>query len=96
MQYMILMLFTIFFSMGSYMLLAQLLAVPTFRARKAVVSLGKRKRKAARNSDAYILGLAVTLASVLPMGGYKKRRLAMKLHSDGINGHPRYIRQKPI
>lgn len=94
MQYMILMLFTIFFSMGSYMLLAQLLAVPTFRARKAVVSLGKRKRKAARNSDAFILGLAVTLARVLPMGGYKKRRLAMKLHSAGINETPQVYMAK--
>lgn len=88
MQYLILILFSLFFSAGSYLILAHVLKIPTFRARRAVLSLGKRKKKAAKNSDAALLELAVKLAPYVPMDIYKRRKLAMVLHSAGMKETP--------
>ena len=59
MHYMILLLFALCFTAGAYLMLAELLKVPTYKAAKAVISMGKRTKKQARNSDAFIMELAV-------------------------------------
>lgn len=84
MQNMILILFVLFFTAGLYLISAELLSVPTYKATKAILSIGKRERKKARNSDAFIMELAVKLSKVLPMDEYKKRKLTAVLKSAEI------------
>ncbi len=50
MHYYILLLFALSFSMGIYLILAHLLKISTFRARRAILSVGRQKKKA-KNSD---------------------------------------------
>lgn len=85
MQNMILLLFALFFTAGLYLISAELLSVPTYKATKAILSIGKRERKKARNSDAFIMELAVKLSKVLPMDEYKKRKLTAVLKSAEIH-----------
>lgn len=87
MHYYILLLFALSFSMGIYLILAHLLKIPTFRARRAVLSVGRQKKKA-KNSDAAIIELAVKLSPFVPMDAYKRRKLVMILHSAGIKETP--------
>ncbi|MDD3228109.1 MAG: secretion protein F [Oscillospiraceae bacterium] len=84
MQNMILLLFALFFTAGLYLISAELLSVPTYKATKAILSLGKRERKKARDSDAFIMELAVKLSKVLPMDEYRKRKLTAVLKSAEI------------
>ena len=72
MQNMILLLFALFFTAGLYLISAELLSVPTYKATKAILSIGKRERKKARDSDAFIMELAVNLSKVLPLDEYRK------------------------
>lgn len=81
MHYMILFLFALCFAVGIYLLLAELLKVPTYKASKAVISMGKKAKKQAKNSDAIIMDLAVKLAKILPLDEYKKRKLNAALKS---------------
>lgn len=87
MHYFILLLFALSFSMGIYLILAHSLKIPTFRARRAVLSVGRQKKKA-KNSDAAIMELAVKLSPFVPMDAYKRRKLVMVLHSAGIKETP--------
>ena len=84
MQNMILFLFALFFTAGLYLISAELLSVPTYKATKAILSLGKRERKKARDTDAFLMELAVKLSKVLPMDEYKKRKLTAVLKSAEI------------
>ena len=88
MQYFILLLFSMSFSMGIYLILAHLLKIPTFRARRAVLSMGRQKKRKAGSSDAAIMELAVKLSPFVPMDAYKRRKLVMVLHSAGIKETP--------
>ena len=84
MQYLILLCFSLFFSVGCYLLLAHVLGVPTFRARRAVLALSRYQRKEAGNTDALIMELALRLSKWIPMDVYAKRKLNMVLYSAGI------------
>lgn len=84
MHYLILLLFTSCFGMGAYLLLAELLKLPTYKASKAIINMGKQTKKQAGDSDAFILELAVKLARILPMEDYKKRKLGLVLKSAEI------------
>lgn len=81
MQNMILPFFALFFTAGLYLILAELLNVPTYKATKAILGMGKRERKKARDSDAFIMELAARLSKVLPMDEYRKRKLTAVLKS---------------
>ena len=84
MQNVILLLFAVFFAAGSYFLLAEVCKVPTYRVSRAILSVGRRQKKQAKNSDAVLLELAEKLAKVLPMDEYRKRKLATTLRSAEI------------
>ena len=88
MQYLILLLFALSLSMGIYLIAAHFLKVPTFRARRAVLSMGRQKKKNAGSGDAAIMELAVKLSPFVPMDAYKRRKLAMVLHSAGVKETP--------
>lgn len=84
MQNMILLLFALFLSAGLYLVAAELLKVPTYKATKAVLNMNRRTKKKARNSDAFLMELAAKLAKILPMDEYKRRRLTATLKSAEI------------
>lgn len=84
MQNMMLLLFALFLSAGLYLVAAELLKVPTYKATKAVLNMNKRTKKKARNSDAFLMELAAKLAKILPMDEYKRRRLTATLKSAEI------------
>ena len=85
MQNMILILFALLFAAGLYLISAELLSVPTYHATKAILNLGKKRKKQIRDSDAFIMELAVKLAKILPMDEYKRRKLTATLKSAEIN-----------
>ena len=85
MQNMILILFALSLTAGLYLILAELFKVPTYKATKAVLNMNKKTKKQARNSDAFIMELAVKLSKILPMDEYKKRKLTATLKSAEIN-----------
>lgn len=81
MQYMILMLFGVLFALGSYMILAYFFKVPTLKKTKAVISIGKKKQKQVKDSDAFIMELALKIAKYIPMEEHRKRKLTATLRS---------------
>lgn len=58
MQNMILLLFAVFFMAGSYFILAEVFKVPTYRTSRAILTVGKKQKKQARSSDAFIMELS--------------------------------------
>ena len=67
MQNLILLLFAVFFTAGSYFLLAEVFKVPTYRTSRAILAAGKREKKQAKSSEAFIMELSGRLACFLPM-----------------------------
>lgn len=85
MHFLILLVFASCFSAGTYLLLAELLKLPTYKAARAVINMGRKTKKEARNSDAFIMELAVRLAKIMPMDDYKNRKLTSVLKSAEIS-----------
>ena len=44
-QNMILLLFAVFFTAGSYFILAEVFQIPTYRTSRAILAVGKRQKK---------------------------------------------------
>lgn len=88
MQNVILLLFAVFFTAGGYFILAELFRVPTYRTSRAMLSVGKKQKKQARSSDAFIMELSGKIVRFLPMDEYKKRKLAATLRSAEIPMSP--------
>ena len=64
---MILLLFAVFFTAGSYFILAEVFKVPTYRTSRAILTVGKKQKKQARSSDAFIMELSSKIARFLPL-----------------------------
>lgn len=84
MQYMILMLFGIFFSWGIFLILAYFCKVPTLKSTKAIINIGKMKKKKAKNADAFIMDIAIKVSKFIPIDSYRKRKLTATLKSAEI------------
>lgn len=85
MQYMILMLFGVLFALGIYMILAHLFHIPTLKKTKAVMRIGKKKQKQTKDSDAFIMELALKIAPYIPVDSHRKRKLTSTLKSAEMN-----------
>lgn len=85
MQNLILIFFALFVAAGLYLISAELLHIPTYKATKAILNLGRKRRKQVRDSDAFIMELAEKLAKILPLDDYKRRKLTATLKSAEIN-----------
>lgn len=72
------------FTAGSYFILAEVFKVPTYRTSRAILTVGKKQKKQARSSDAFIMELSSKIARFLPIDEYKKRKLAATLRSAEI------------
>lgn len=88
MQNLILMSFAVFFAAGSYLILAGVCRIPTYRTSRAILTVGRRQKKQARSPDAVIMELAGKLSTVLRMDDYKRRKLTVILRSAEISMAP--------
>lgn len=84
----ILILFSICFSLGVYLILKDLLKLPTGRTVKAVHVIDKRERKKAKNVEVLINDLAMRLSTVIRLTDYSKRKLTATLKSANIKLAP--------
>ena len=88
MQNLILMSFAVFFAAGSYLILAGVCRIPTYRTSRAILTVGRRQKKQARSPDAVIMELAGKLSTVLQMDEYKRRKLTVILRSSDFSMAP--------
>ena len=88
MHNLILLLFAVFFSTGCYLLMAELLKLPTYRTSRARLALGRRQKRPVGGGDALLQELALKLAPFVPMDAYKKRKLEAVLRSAEISMTP--------
>ena len=72
------------FAVGFYCILAEVFHVTTYRTTKVILSVVKKNKKEAKNSDAILLEVAKKLERVIPMDEYRKRRLTAILRSAEI------------
>lgn len=84
MHYTILLLFGTAFGTGTYLILAELFKVPTFKAAKAILNAGKKEKKLVHSFDALVLDLSIKLSKVLRLDEYRRRKLAAMLKSAEI------------
>jgi len=81
-------LFGILFSTGLFLVLSEVLKLPSLATGKAMLSATKQRKEKAKSLDAFINGWAVKLARYIPMDEYKKSRMKNTLHAAGINQTP--------
>ena len=84
----LLVLFGLFFSIGLFLILADLLQIPTIMTLKAMSDVGKAQKKQSKNFDMMLIDGAVLLGKHLPMNPHKKAKLAATLRAAGINKTP--------
>lgn len=84
----LLVLFGLFFSIGLFLILADLLQIPTIMTLKAMSDVGKAQKKKSKNFDMMLIDGAVLLGKHLPMNPHKKAKLAATLRAAGINKTP--------
>lgn len=84
----ILILFVCLFSFGTYMILADYLKLPSYKASKMVLSINKRQKKKAKNLDVFILELSSKLSKYIKINDYKRRKMIATLKSAEIKMSP--------
>lgn len=94
MHYLILLVFGILFAMGSYLLMAQLFKIPTFKQTKAILNMGKTKKKQVKDSDAMILDVAMWVSKWIKLEEHKRKKISSVLTSAQISMTPEtYVAQ---
>ena len=84
----ILMLFSITFSMGLYLILKDLLKLPTARTIKAIHVINQRERKKSKNLHVMIDDLSMRLSKFIRLTEYNRRKLSSTLKSADIKLSP--------
>ncbi|WP_283608475.1 secretion protein F [Faecalispora anaeroviscerum] len=85
---MLLFLFAVLLAAGLFFILAGVLKLPTMGAAKAMLSTGKKGKKAAKSIEAYLMTGAVRLSKIIRMNEYRKSRMANILKAAGIGMTP--------
>lgn len=88
MLFLIIAMFTVFFSCGLYMVVADCLSLPTFNASLLIVNVMKREKRNEKSFDAVVLELSTKLARFIHLDEYKKKKLTSTLKSAGIKLTP--------
>ncbi|SHH58983.1 secretion protein F [Sporanaerobacter acetigenes] len=86
-MYTIMLLSSIFFAFGLYLLISEIVKVPTIQTSKGILSLGKGSAKA-KNIDIYLDGVAERLSKYIKLNEYKRKKLQSQLKTAGINKTP--------
>lgn len=80
----LLFLFTALFAAGLFFILAEALKLPAMGTAKAMLSVGKEDKKAAKTMEAWLMSGAVKLSKYIRMDEYKKSRMINILKAAGI------------
>lgn len=81
-------LFGVFFAVGLFLILADVLRIPTMHTVKVMSAAGRSEKKAAKTVDMWIMDGAVVLSRYLPMNQHKKARMSATLKAAGMNISP--------
>lgn len=84
----LMLLFGIFFGLGLFFILADVLKLPSLATGKAMLSATKSSGEKAKSLDAMITAWAVRLAKYMPMDEYKKIRMQHTLNAAGMKETP--------
>lgn len=84
----LLVIFGAFFAAGLFLVLADVLKIPTVMTMKAMSSAGKREQKKGRSLEMFLMDGAVLAGRHLPMNPHKKARLAATLRAAGMDMAP--------
>lgn len=84
----LLFLFAALLAAGLFLILADALKLPTLGAARAMLSAGRRDKKAAKTMETCLMSLAVRLSKHIPMDEYKKNRMNNILKAAGIGVTP--------
>ena len=87
-MHIILMLFSICFTVGAYLILAEVLKLPTRKATKAVMVIEKREKKKTKNLEVTINEISMKVARFIKLTDYKRRQVAATLKSANIKLSP--------
>jgi len=85
----LLFLFAALLAAGLFLILADALKLPTLGAARAMLSAGRRDKKAAKTMETWLMSLAVRFSKHIPMDEYKKNRMNNILKAAGIGVTPK-------
>lgn len=80
--------FALLFAAGAYLILADLLKLPTLATTRAVLTIGKMDKKQTMILEAIIFELSSRLSGFIRLDGYKRRKLEAALKSAGMKLTP--------
>jgi hypothetical protein len=80
--------FAVFLAIGLYMILADLLKLPSRRSLKAVSTVDKREKKKSKNFDVFINEISMKVGKFIKLTDYNKRKLTATLKSASISLAP--------
>ena len=95
-MHVILLPFACFLGAGLYLILADLLKVPTLATTKAVVAVTRREKKKTKSLEAVIFDLAVKLSRYIRFSDYTKRKMKATLKSADISLSPEVFTARAI
>ena len=84
----LILLFGILFSLGLFLIIADILKLPRLATNKAMLTATKQQKEHVKNIEALLNGWAVVLAKYIPMDEYKKHRMKNTLNAAGMNQTP--------
>lgn len=87
-MYAIILFFAVFLTAGTYLVLADILKLPTLATTRAVLAMGKIGKKNAMNLETIIFELSARLAGLVRLDSYKRRKLEAALKSAGLKLTP--------
>ena len=76
--------FTVLLAIGLYMIVADLLKLPTRRTTKAIATVDKREKKKSKNFDVMINEISMKVGKFIKLTDYNKRKLTATLKSADI------------
>jgi len=80
--------FFITFTLGLYSIFLDLLYMPTFKSKRAIVAIDKREKKKSQSLDVVVSSIAVNVAKFIKLSDYKHRKLQATLKSASIKLSP--------
>lgn len=76
------------FAFGLFLILADILKLPTLRTAKAMLNAGREDKKASKTVEAWLMSGAVQLSKLIRMDEYKRGRMANVLKAAGVGMTP--------
>ena len=80
--------FGILLALGLFLIIADILKLPSLATQKAMLSASKEGNKKAKSIDVLLIGWAVKFAKYIPIDEYKRNRMKKILNASGINMTP--------